>query len=219
MIIPYFYSAQIRKYLFAFADVFNGLQIAKYNSDGSVSGYQTVPIIFPNQDKYFTYYNQKINGSNKSTNPDVKIEVGKTLPSFSIKDLSFNLDSQRTRNKYDLICEAQKYSYIPTPYQIKMNLKLNFEKLDECFQIIEQILPLFNSVMAINVNPIDSEFANNLSIPIFLESTSNLFPSDLPEEQERIHQYTLSMRMDIWLFGKINNQEELETEINFGRGV
>jgi len=218
MVIPYFYSAQIRKYLFAFADVFNGVQIAKYNTDGSISGYQTVPIIFPNQDKYFTYYNQKINGS-ISTNPDVKIEVSKTLPSFSINDLSFSLDPDRTRNKYDLVCEASKYSYIPTAYKINLSLKLNFEKLDECFQVIEQLLPLFNSVFSINVNPIDENFANNLSIPIFLESSSNLFPSDLTEEQARIHQYTLSMRMDIWLFGKVNDQTSITSQINFSTGV
>lgn len=218
MLIPYFYSAQIRKYLFAFADVFNGVQIAKYNSNGTISGYQTVPIIFPNQDKYFSYYNQKINGST-STNPDVKIEVGKTLPSFSIKDLGFGIDTQRTRNKYDSICETTKTSYVPTAYKINLNLKLNFEKLDECFQIIEQILPLFNPVLSINVNPIDENFADKLSIPIFLESSSNLFPSDLTEEQERIHQYNLAMRMDIWLFGKVNDRTAIATEINFGSGT
>jgi len=218
MIIPYFYSAQIRKYLFAFADVFNGVQIAKYDQNGNISGYQTIPIIFPNQDKHFTYYNQQINGST-STNPDVKIEVAQTLPSFSVKDLGFTLDIDRTRNKYDIVCEASKSSYLATPIRVNLNLKFNFEKLDECWQVIEQLLPLFNPVFSINVNPIDEHFANNLSTPIFIESTSNLFSSDLSEETQRIQQYTFSIRMDIWLFGKINNQTDITTKINFNSGV
>jgi len=56
MQIPYYYVGQFRKYLFVFADLFNGVQIARFNPDGSVNHLETIPILFPNQDKYFAYY-------------------------------------------------------------------------------------------------------------------------------------------------------------------
>jgi hypothetical protein len=218
MQIPFYFAGQFRKYIFAFADFFNGVQIARFNPDGTIHHTETVPLLFPDQDKYFSYYNQKYTGGS-SVNPDMKIELGKSLPNFTIGDLGFGIDQARMRNKYDLLCEATKHAYVATPYRINMNLRLNFEKLEECFQVIEQLFPLFNTQMSVNVNPIDQDFANNLSCPIILESQSNLFPSDLPEDDERQHQFTMSFRMDVWLFGRVIDNSEITSVINFNEGT
>lgn len=214
MEIPYFYAGQFRKYLFAFADFFDGVQIARFKPDGSIDHLETVPILFPNQDKYFTYYNQKYTGG-QSVNPDLKIEMGKSLPNFTISDLGFQIDQERSRNKYETICESTSHSFVPTPYRITATLKLNFEKLDECFQVIEQLLPLFNTQMSVNVNPIDTNFGENISVPIILESASNLFPTDVNEEDERLHQYVMNFRMDVWLFGRVVANTTKTSSINF----
>jgi hypothetical protein len=218
MQIPYYYAGQFRKYLFAFADFFNGVQIARFNADGSVHHLETIPILFPNQDKYFAYYNQKYTGG-VSVNPESKIELGKSIPNFTINDIGFRLDQDRARNKNDLICEATKHSYVATPYAITLTLKLNFEKFEECMQVVEQLFPLFNSFMAENVNPIDETFATSLSVPIVMESSSDLFPSDLPEEDERIQQFTMNFRMDVWLFGRVIDNSSVTSSLTFEKGV
>jgi hypothetical protein len=218
MQIPYYYAGQFRKYLFAFADFFNGVQIARFNADGSVHRLETIPILFPNQDKYFAYYNQKYTGG-VSVNPESKIELGKSLPNFTINDIGFRLDQDRARNKNDLICEATKHSYVATPYVITLALKLNFEKFEECMQVVEQLFPLFNSFMAENVNPIDETFATSLSVPIIMESSSDLFPTDLPEEDERIQQFTMNFRMDVWLFGRVIDNSSVTSSLTFEKGA
>lgn len=219
MELPYYYYKQIFKYLYAFADVFSQIQIARYNTNGEISHYEKVPILFPGQDKIYQFETQRIIGSNQSTNENVKIEIAKTLPIFTIKDISFTTDEERKRNKYDAICESVHHSFIPVPYSIQLNLKLNFEKIDECFQVIEQIFPLFNPHIAINVNPINDDFGTNLSIPIYLLSNSNIFPSDITEEQERTHQFTLTMKMDVWIFGKVNSNSDIESNISFTKTI
>ncbi len=216
MIIPYYYAGQFRKYLFAFADLFNGVQIARFNADGSVNHLETIPILFPNQDKYFAYYNQKYTGGS-SVNSDLKIELGKSLPNFTINDIGFRLDQERARNKNDLICEATKHAYVATPYAITLTLKLNFEKFEECMQVIEQLFPLFNSFMAENINPIDENFASKLSVPIVMESSSNLFASDVTEEDERIQQFVMNFRLDVWLFGRVIDNSTTTATLTFNK--
>jgi len=214
MIINYQYNTQLRKIILGIASQFDGISIGIWNQEtGELDHTQIVSLLFPNQDKHFSYYNQKMFGS-ENVNKDVRVEISKNLPCFSLSDFSFSVDQERKRNKNDLICNSNANGYTPVPYKISFALKFNFIELDQCFQIMETLLPLYNDYRSFNLNQI-AGFAENLSIPVFLDSTSNLFSSDVEESKERIQQFTFLFHADCWLFSRVTDNSAVNSTLSF----
>lgn len=144
----YYYGAQFRKYLVQFAAIFSDLNVAVGKNDyQSQTNLIRVPIKYASMDRVVAHIKSE-NTQNKPL----------TLPimSFSLQNLSLATDRMKgvgteSRTQHlpvggditkDLLTV---YKRMPTPIYMDIDLHLYASNTDQHFQMLEQILILFDS--------------------------------------------------------------------------
>lgn len=144
----YYYGARFRKYLVQFAAVFSDLNVAigknDYNSETNLI---RVPIKYASMDRVVAH----IKAENTQNKP-----LALPMMSFSLQNMSLATDRMKgvgveTRSQHlpvggditkDLLTV---YKRMPTPIYMDIDLHLYASNTDQHFQMLEQILILFDS--------------------------------------------------------------------------
>lgn len=216
----YFFNT-IRKVIIQFLNMFNDIQIARYNDEGEIIKYIKVPLRFVPKEKMFHWITQK--------------RFDKVFPTMSVQLNGIQLDTDRITNKSEKIGlkidEEVKRVFNPTPYTLNFQLNIASKFMVDQDQILEQILPFFtpNSFIIIEIPELGVELENK----VLFESCNMDRDANIDEAGYRMIVYTLDFRVQTYLFNPListtkiyltmiyvdENGNEIEEELVLEDGV
>jgi hypothetical protein len=187
----YYYKA-LRTTIIQFCDIFNGLKIAKYDSNGNITKYITVPVKFSTKDKMYQYIRD-----NKRTRP---------LPMMAVQLYGINHDQTRIANKASYIPVTKSFpnsnvtSYLaPVPYNLEFQITILGNYMTEVDQILEQILGYFNPFIFMRIKLSDIT-DDPFEIKILYTSSTPETPTDMAETDYRVVGWTLYFTVYTYFF-------------------
>jgi len=187
-----------------FLDIFNGIQVARYEADGAtIKKYVTVPIKFSPKEKIWHWINQR--------------KDDEYLPMLSVMLSSVEFAPDRMGNKLHKVLQSRTPSagslarFInPIPYNLGFTLNIWTLHMVDADQILEQILPYFSPYVftRINIPELDASF----DIKVIFQSCTPDLTHDIPDEEWRIVRWTMDFQVQTYLF-KPTEDEKLIKQI------
>lgn len=163
-----FYWESIRKINIAFSSIFSDIKIQRKERTGEKLVIQTVnvPIANAGKEKWVQRSEQ---------DPELENQIYTVLPKMSFEMLGLNYDSARKISKLNKItCRTETGGtsvYAPVPYNLEYNLYILTKTNEDCYQIIEQILPYFSPEYTVSINLVpDTNIVQDL--PFVLNSVT-----------------------------------------------
>lgn len=160
------FNNMIRKITVGFGDLFNNIQLVRYNQDGSENQRFLCPIEYSSKEKYVA----RLEGD---PNLDRKVQV--SLPALSFEMTGMTYDSSRKQitnvKNYSASGGSVSSQYVPVPYNFDFNLYAYVRNEEDGNQIIERILPFFAPDYTIKINSIPAMNIVN-DMPIILNSVN-----------------------------------------------
>lgn len=203
-----FYYQAMRKTIVQFLDIFDGISIGRYDTyTGQLLKYISVPLKFAPKMKYW-YFEEK-------TDPDTGKRIrDKILPMIACNLVNVEQASSRnvnqkyrlrTRNKENLNIER---FFAPVPYDYSFEVKIAAEYMVDITQIMERILPFFDSYMFIRLTipeldiiPEDiKDGAHPLDIKVIYDGSQKEETLEFDETDYRVLMWTLNFKVEGYLF-------------------
>jgi hypothetical protein len=184
--MSYAYHRIIRKVVIAFGDLFNGIKLSRYDSNGVEQENFLVPIVYGGKEKYVS----RLEGD-----PDLDKKVQITLPimSFEMTNMSYDAGRKLNTNKkitsYSGDTDTSLAVYNPVPFDFDFSLVAYVRNIEDGAQLMEKILPYFTPDYTVNVNLIP-EMGIVKQLPVILKSVSN--------ENDYEGDYNSKIRSVIW---------------------
>lgn len=193
----YYYFKTLRKTIIQFLDVFNNIQIAKYNKDGSINKFIEVPLKYAPKQKFWSWAY------------DRRHEIHLPMMAGNITGIDSAIDTRLTNDTSTIQVSAGNTVIsdypMPTPYNVSFDLAITAEYSSEIDQIIEQILPFFNPAIFTTINI--PEINNSFDVKIVLNSASLDESLEIPETDYRTINWVLSFTAHTLLFKPITDSK------------
>lgn len=196
-----FYHGVIKKTVGAFGALFSNIHLTRRLGD-SVTGdpEQTlkIPISYSQRQKWWTLL---------VSDPARAKQVYGTFPRMFYEIIGYNYDTTRKKNRGEAITctdeDGGKYTLTPAPWNIDISLYVVGTNDEDVWQIVEQIVPLFNPDYSIKVRMLpELNVASDLPISltsIALEDNYEGSPND-----PRIIVYTLTFTCKTEFYGRVH---------------
>lgn len=187
--MAYMHHGSIRKYTAALLDVFNDLEVQYKNSAGGSVG-KRIPLKYSTREKsriLDDYSAEQILSGNHNV-----------LPRATLAMASMSKAESRVMNKNNKIgqfrdVDSMEYMFNSVPYEFSFELNVQCRGMNEATQIVEQIAPVFNPILNIDVWD-----AANLSeptrVPVRLDDIS-IETEDYDEISTNIVNVTLALSL------------------------
>lgn len=204
----YFYNA-MRKTIVQFLDMFNDIVIARYNQDtGAVIKYVKVPLKFAPKTKQWYWTELREAGDRRD----------QVLPMMAVNldTVEFAQDRQVNRNaRIEAANDGTdgKVFFNPVPYDFTFSLQIAAEYMVDITQIVEQIFPFFTPEAWIRITIPELSIdglaetgqagSDKLELRVVYESASKDAPVELDEAGYRILLWTLTFKVQGYLFSPI----------------
>jgi len=137
-----FYWSTIRRSIIAFGNMFNSIDIDRRDANGNVIQLMRVPLSYAPKQKFLARI------AALPTVEERNVQINLPRMSFEMLGLQYDfnrkvspIQQNRALNSTGSTVDAQ---YVPTPYNMSINLYLYAKNQDDGLQVIEQILPYFN---------------------------------------------------------------------------
>lgn len=207
----YYYDGQIRRYLLQFVDIFNGLKIRTgFREDGKTPIDVTVPVHYATLDRMVAYC--LAGGSDSETTSQSLPVITAYMNGISYAPERAKSSAIVDRRTYitvedNLSASSQqdatpkikvKSRAMPTPYTLSLELNLLSENQDQQFQMLEQILMVFNPSLEVQSNDSPWDWTALTNVTLRDISLETAFP---PGETETLITTTLLFEMPIWISG------------------
>ncbi len=196
---PY-YHAIIRKLIISFGNLFSNIYIERKQDDsekGPTIQTLQIPIAYSNKEKYIVRIDQ---------DPNLENHVYTTLPRIAFEIVNYQYDASRKLNKNQTIsCSKDgnfSYSYMPVPYNVRIQLYILTKTQEDALQILEQILPIFPPEYTLSLI-INSDMNIIQDIPITITDINVQDEYDGSFQQRRFVTHTLGFTARLNLFGEI----------------
>lgn len=193
----YFHFNTIRKTTIRFLDVFNNIKIAKYNEEGIITKYVTVPLIYaPKQKFYHWIYTRK---------------KEKRLPMISgyITAITPTVNERGTNKDIKIpSCDGTSYHKSLIPYTIDYQLAISSLYHNELDQILEQIMPYFTPYVMIRVNI--PEIDNYFDCKVILTNVTPDVGIEIPEDNYRTINWTLDFTVHTYTIQPLTDTKQIE---------
>lgn len=217
MIKTYYYNQQLKKFIVGFANIFTGLRVRTgLDGCGEISEIE-VPIIYGSRDRVVSAI-----GADNTQNKQY------TLPMMACYQTSIELDPTRLKG----VNVEDRRSYLeqggvypddikaikrvmPIPYNMIMDLSIHASNTDQMFQILEQILLLFDYDLQLTFN--DSTFDWTRLTKLTLNSINNEENYPMGIDRRSII-WTLNFTLPIWLSPPMEIRDEIITSIKVRMG-
>jgi hypothetical protein len=193
----YYYNSQLKKFIIGFANVFSGLQVATGTTDCGVEMID-VPIRYGSQDRVVA----SLGASNTQNKQH-------TLPIMSCFMTNLDLNPERFKgvNQVDKRTYLEQGGVFPTdvksvsrlmpiPYDMQMELSIYASNSDQMYQILEQILMLFDYSMQIQFNDAPFDWTKITKLELVGISNEENYPATT---ERRNIIWTLEFTLPIWL--------------------
>lgn len=204
----FYYYRALRKQIIQFLDLFNDLQVARYNKEtGQIVKIVKVPLKFAPKQKIFYWLNER--------------KDDELLPIISAQINSMDFSPERMTNKHHKITTSTDTSggsiarYVnPIPYNILFQLNIWSLHMVDIDMLLEQILPYFAPyvMMRIHIPEMDTYF----EVKVLFQSAAPDIVFEMPDDERRIIKWNLDFMAHGFLFqpvGETGLVEEVITKI------
>jgi hypothetical protein len=204
------YHRIIRKMVVGFGDLFNDIDLVRYNPNGTEAQRQKVPLAYASKERYV----MRLQGD-----PELDKKVQITLPrmSFELNGLAYdasrkqitNIKNFSPSNNGDTILSQ----YNPVPYDFDFSLYIYVRNIEDGTQIIERILPYFTPDYSIKLNLIP-EMGVVKEVPIILKNTNYDVQYEGPSDNEtRTIIWTLNFTVKGFIYGPVSEPKIIRKSI------
>ena len=199
----YFYYKTIRRTIIQFLDMFNDINIARYDIAGNELRRVNVPIKFGPKSKAYLYLREQ------QRNEEM-------LPMISINLNGMAYDPNRMGARHENItvikdvgARTLDYYKNAVPYNLEFNMTIWALHMVDIDQIYEQILPYFapHVFMRIHIPELDT----TVEVKVILESCTPEMTDDTAEEEARVLKWNTTFTAQTWLFKPITDSKLIET--------
>jgi hypothetical protein len=210
MTIGYSYHRIIRKMIVAFGDLFNQINLVRYDDNGQELEHFLVPILYGGKEKYVS----RLEGD---PNLDKKVQI--TLPVMSYEMTNMSYDAGRKLNTNQRIIYPGDAStttlavWNPVPFDFDFSLYLYVRNFEDSAQIIEKIIPYFAPDYTVSVNLIP-EMNLVKQLPIIMKDiTHDIDYEGNWESNVRTIIWTLNFTIKGYIYGAISEPKIIRTSI------
>lgn len=204
-----FYHGVIRKYIIMFGNMFNDIDISRFNNSGTAVQTIRVPIAYGPREKFLARLNQ---------DPNLNREVSIQLPRLSFEITSMNYAPDRSLNKLQRNTalgdsgDSLRSQYTPVPYDINMSLYGMFDNNEDAVQVVEQILPFFRPEWTNSVKLIP-EMSEYIDVPTVLTDMSIEDTYDADFQSRRAIIYTWNFTVKGLIYGPVSKKGVIKRTI------
>jgi len=207
-----FYHGTLRRYIIMFGNLFNEIQVTRFNSSGIKAQSVNVPIAYGPKQKFI---------QRAIADPTLLKPISTILPRLGFEFTSLTYAPQRKLNSghryvrgVEQPGKAFDQLYTPVPYDINFSLYALVKNAEDGTQIIEQIVPFFTPDWTVTVK-ILPEMNINMDVPIELTSISSEDTYEGDFESIRVITWQLDFVVKGYLFGPVNRSKFISNaEIN-----
>lgn len=194
------YNRIIRKLVVGFGNLFNEINLVRYNPDMSEAERFLVPIAYAAKEDYVMRLQE---------DPDLNKKIQVALPRMSFQMTGMHYDASRKLNtntkNFAQTASGVVSQYNPVPYNFDFELNLYVRNIEDGNQIIEYILPYFTPDYTVKLNLIPEMgiikevpvILNNVDMPVDFEGDST--------RETRIIIWTLSFTVKGFIYGGVND--------------
>jgi hypothetical protein len=196
-----------------FGNLFNDIQVNRYDSSNNLNTSIKVPINYGPRDKALSRIDQ---------NPDLIPEYGVILPRMSFEMIAMNYAPTRKLNTIDrrakLVSDNSRlqFQYNPVPYDINMTLSIMVKNADDGAQILEQILPFFTPEWTTTMKLVPGmDFLTDIPVVLQAVSTEDTYEGSFETRRALIH--TLDFIIKGYFYGPVKTSEVIrKAQIDIG---
>jgi hypothetical protein len=201
MLMGEYYHEGLKTVIATFGSLFNDVVIHRYtdfsDSTPDVDAYLRVPIAFGQVDKMLARVRATPSFNNKELI---------TLPRMSYDIGSMSYDSTRKLNKMHNVYTRDldgtlEQTWTPVPYDISINLYALTTNLEDCLQIVEQIVPFFQPDFNVQIVEL-GDINRDMKFTLTSVDISDDYEGDF--ESTRYITATLSFVVKAQLYGPLN---------------
>jgi len=216
MIKNYYYNGQLKKSIIAFANIFTGLTVQTGDSTCGVSSVD-VPIRYGSTDRVVA----AISGDNTQNKPH-------SLPIMAcyMSGLELAPDRQHGTNQVDRRTYMDQGGIfpddvkairrvMPIPYNMSMELSLYTSNTDQLYQVLEQILILFDYDMQIQFNDAVFDWTKISKVTLASINNEENYPS---AAERRVIVWSLNFEVAIWLSPPYEVRQDIIKSIKLRMG-
>ena len=207
--LEYYYHGTIRKVVVGFASLFNNIHVSRRNGSGEEMERIRVPIAYGPQQKFIRRLD-RIGGD--FDQQAVRLETYLPRIGFEISTLQY--DSSRKLNSIQKTVAynasdrgSLKNRFERVPYNLNLNLSVMTKTMDDCLQIVEQIIPYFTPEYVFTIKAIDG-MDTDVDIPIVLSSVTMTEGDDGSYGDyaaRKINYANFGFAAKLYLYGPIRN--------------
>lgn len=204
-----YYHGAIRKYIIMFGNMFNDIDVTRYNNSGTATQTIRVPIAYGPKEKFLVRLR---------TDPNLDRDVAIQLPrlAFEITDMSYaptrTVSKLQKNTAIGSHGDSLRSQFTPVPYDINMSLYGMFANQEDAVQVVEQILPYFRPEWTNSVKLVPS-IGQYYDIPTVLTGLSIEDTYEADFQSRRAIIYTFNFTVKGYIFGPVSNKGVIKRTI------
>lgn len=194
----FWYDNQLKRYINQFMAVFRDLQVSTGKRANRDSALITVPTIVAPRDRVAAAAATGHTQNNHMRVPIMSVDLS-SIEYAPDRAKGTNLETREVFVPYGgtIQQDAQTvYTRIATPYKLKMELAIYVSNKDHLFQILEQILPLFDPTLQLQTSDGPLDKTRISTIELLDISNEETFP---PGTNSSTMVTILTFQIDAWL--------------------
>lgn len=203
----HFYHRITRKIVVAFGSLFNEITLVRYNKAGTTElERMLVPIVYAQKEKFYSRIKQ---------DPDLLKSIQVSLPRISFEIVGMDYDPTRKQNSMlrnvneaTATSTTTKTQYMGVPYNYEFSMSIYVRNIEDGWQIVEQILPIFNPDYTLTLDLV-STMGIKKDVPIILNSVGYTVDYEGPHDQDdtRVVIFDLLFTVKAFLYGPISDSK------------
>jgi hypothetical protein len=217
--LEYYYHGTVRKVVVGFASLFNNIHLVRNDGDGNERERIRVPIAYGPQQKFIKRLDRIGTDFDEQ---QVRLETYLPRMAFEITSLAY--DSSRKLNSVQqtvgynpLDRGSLKKRWERVPYNMSMTLSAMTKGMEDCLQIVEQVLPYFTPEYVFTIKAVDG-MDMDVDIPIILSSVSLSEGDDGSYgdySQRKVNSASIQFTAKMYLYGPVKEAPLiLNTNVN-----
>jgi hypothetical protein len=204
-----YYHGVLRRYVIMFGNMFNDIDVVRYNNAGVAEKTIRVPIAYGPREKFL---------ARLRTDPNLNREVAIQLPRMSFEVTNIAYAPERGLNKLTRNvnvgsgADTLRSQYTPAPYDISFTLHAMFANQEDAVQVVEQILPFFRPEWTHSMRLIDS-MNEYYDIPTVLNDMQieDTYEADFQSRRAIIYSFNFTVKG--YIFGPVTNKGVIKRTI------
>lgn len=209
--LEHFYHGTVRKVVIGFATLFNNVYVSRRDGNGQEIERIKVPIAYGPQQKFLRRLDRIGTSFDQQA---VRLENYLPRMSFEISQLQYDSSrklnsAQRTVGYYPTDKSKLKSRWERVPYNMTMSLSVMTKGMDDCLQIVEQILPYFTPEYVFTIRALQYT-DEDVDIPIVFSSLSLADGDDGSQGDyatRKVNFATLQFVAKMYLYGPIKEEK------------